>query len=54
MYHGLILKRLTKATQTNTTNLLQVNQQHQYDRKGDRQVSENATTKHATKIYKQH
>ena len=50
--HRLILEG-AKSTQTNTTNLLQVNQQHQYESKEDRQVSENATTSNVNKIHKQ-
>ena len=37
VYHCLTLKWYK---QTNIMNLLQVNQQHQYERKGDRQVNE--------------
>ena len=39
VYHRLTLKQQTKVTKTHTTNLLEVNQQHQYEGKEDRQLN---------------
>ena len=51
VYHRLALKRYTKVIQTNTTNLLQVNQQRQYERKED-ESNNKLVHKQVNKIHK--